>query len=649
MPFRFLLGLLRVVLLAAWLPVLAVASLLVLYHQAFEERVYPGVVVGDVGVGGYTLVEARGAVQAHVERVLGGPLPLRYGDIEVHTTLGDLGVGLAEADAAALAEQAWRTGRAPGASAWLREQLRLWKYGARLPLRLALHPDHARWMLTRLAQALDQPAASARLEIERTDTGLEVRTSPASAGRRLNVDATVDRLQRALEGGVPGIPAVIDLVVEPVEPAVTDTAVGAAHDAITRLTARPVTFVGADGRTWTLAPAALLDALHVTGLPSVGAPAAEGPLPDGAAGAPPQAVEVQVDEARLRALVLAVCREADEPAHNPRLEVQDLQVVVRPGKAGRLVDCDAAVQDTLRAMTADAADAAGPADGRTVRLRTVEDRPSVEPHAAAAAAAWANARLAAPLALEHAGQHWTVERRDLVGFVALPDTQAVPRRAGGVAPRMAPAGPALGTDFDREKVRAFLERWVPGWVGYDPALAPVDAALEVRDGRVEIVPERLGVGVDFDALAEQVVAGLRSLDPARRTIPVRIVPRPPRLTAAHLAAARAAALRLVGRPIVVRWPAGEAVITPEELLPMLKFQRTPDGVLPYLGRGALIERVEALARQVDAAAAKMGWRDAAGRPWRMDVLMTAAEVWAQAQTDEREVEVYWSFETAGAE
>lgn len=622
----------RLVALLALLPALLAFSGLVVYRASHDDLIYPGVSVRGIDLASQTRDQARRSILGYVDAVGRRPFTLRYDDGEFRTTLTALGLSLPDDDLEQLVDRAWRSGREDDLLPWVRSQVTLLRRGFMLPLSPRLDRERGRLTLRRFAEELDETAVNAHLSIERAGAVFEVHTTPARPGRRLNVEATLDRLQRALEAI--DLPNSVPALVEQTHPAITDEYIAAARDRVTRALAGPLTFQRDDGRSWAIAAIALLDVVEITGLET---------------GAPP--VDVRIKQEQLHQLVVKVADQADQPAQNPRLALEGTEVVVQPGAPGRLVDRDAAARDALEQLTG---------DSRTIVLKMGPDQPWVLEADLTEIRAQANARLALPLTLEFADQRWKLERKDLSGFLLLPNTQLLPRPsptpaagaavaqsaglsraapAGQPTPTQAPARPRLPIDvtLDRAKIRTYLGEWVAPWVARDP----VDASLQLRERRMEVRPGQTGVAVDYDGTAADMVRRFHLETESERVVRVGLVARPPRVTESALVAARDAANLLIGRPVVVRSPVGDWTITVDELIAMLRFQGTPPSLAPFLSRERLVERIEAIAREADTRAAAAALRSDAGGPRRADVLMTAAAAWASAQTDDRSADLHW--------
>jgi hypothetical protein len=392
---------------------------------------------------------------------------------------------------------------------------------------------------------------------------------------------------------------------------VTDAQVAGAGALASRLLSGPITFTHNAAHHYDLPPTALAQALRV--------------VPDPAG---PGSVALQFDRATLAELVGQVATQLESPAANPGLELRGDTVVIRPGKPGQLVDREAALRETLARL--DNGD-------RQVTLPMKDDRPAIADSGLDAARDWVNDRLARPLTLEYQDRRWELTRADLAPLLALPDVDAVVR-ASDPSARTLP----LDVHLDVMKLRDLLVRSLLPRIGMDPARTVADAALELHDHRVEIRAARSGLGVDYDALVGDLSARFASLDPAARTVQVQVAERAPRVADEDLAAARDLANTIIGREIVVRDAFDEWKISPAELESMLKLRNDAGLPMAYLGRDKLLERTEQIARLAEARTGATQVRAANGRPATVDRLLTAATIWAAAQSDDRTLDLQWA-------
>ncbi len=212
------------------------------YQLHYRDRVYRGVRVWELEVGGLRRDQAQQALERYLDpwRV---SWVLRDGEQTWTVTPDLLGVRL---DAWATAEAAFAIGRS-GSAAWnLGEQLRVAVSGAQVPPVIIYDEPTTRRYLEELADEIYRPVQDAEL----TRHGLSFFETRPQVGRQLNVEATLSALQQSI--GRLG-PQEINLVVQETAPRVIDASI--AHDRAVWLTSQPLTlYVESASLTFTLSP-----------------------------------------------------------------------------------------------------------------------------------------------------------------------------------------------------------------------------------------------------------------------------------------------------------------------------------------------------------------------------------------------------------
>ncbi len=219
------------------------------YSQHYAGRIYPGVGVYGVSLGGLTVDEAAVVLQSAFPDPATLPLTLRDGERTWNHSWADLGLHLDPLATARLAYQVGREGTP--------EQ----QCAAQLQARVA------GWPLSPVIVLPAQAQATAALEsfasevlVPPVDAGLLIQPGgltpvPARAGRGLDVEATVAVLQHTIGVGPGGL--VMELLTRPVAPAIGDP--GPAQAQAELLLSRPFTLVADDlltgfSATWAFGP-----------------------------------------------------------------------------------------------------------------------------------------------------------------------------------------------------------------------------------------------------------------------------------------------------------------------------------------------------------------------------------------------------------
>ena len=636
----------RLLLLLCLLPILLGATVLASYRQSQEERVYTGVRVFGIDLSRMTRQEAAGAIRQQLVTLGSRPFELRFDGEAIDVTLAKMGLTVDSNDVNALGEQAWAVGRNDDLRTWLVDQLVLLRHGFDLPVTAQFDRERALAEIARHAPVVERVTLNADLSVQRAGDRLEVHTKPAQVGRRINVAATLDRLQQAMAGT---LPTHLDLVLDEAPPAITDEDIAPAREAVEHLLGSPFEF--RDGaRVWRLEPNTAFEMLEITGLKEARPP-----------------VAALLNEEKLAQFVERTVRLADDPAINPFFEIENGEVVVRQGRSGRLADAPATFELARQAINGTGA--------KSVDIVFKEDKPWLQPQDLEPARAQANAVLDVPIQIETPAQpgivakQWTLTRADLVQFLVLPSTRNAPRDYATLQPALRPR---FEIALDSGRVANFLGREIAPWVSEDP----VDAALELKTTRIELPnpdysPEttlpptltenryrvellnaRDGRGPDYDGTFAVMQAALRAsyLAPpdAEKTpqrVTVRLAPRRPRVVDTDLALAQAQANTLIEEPVAIRWLNNTWTVTRDELNNMLRYQPGRDGKLTaYLSRDGLLAKATAIAREAERnpRAPRSSWDELLP----VDIPNTARAIWnaAQAPLSARSGDVVWNDE-----
>jgi vancomycin resistance protein YoaR len=238
---------------------LALAVVLLASVLAFElyyaERIYPGVRVWGVDVGGMRSEEAAAALEEALG--LGEPLVTLRGpgrSWDVHPA--DLGLRL---DPEATLSPAYGLGREGSRAGGLLAQLRLLAAGENLSPIVVYDERVARLYLEALAEQVDFPPTDATLSL----AGLTPVVNPAQSGRYLDVEATLAVLAPLVTRLAP---AEVELVIREIPPPVADAEPARAE--AEALLSGPLTLVLAAPRAgdpgpWAIEPAQLAGMLVV--------------------------------------------------------------------------------------------------------------------------------------------------------------------------------------------------------------------------------------------------------------------------------------------------------------------------------------------------------------------------------------------------
>ncbi len=305
---------------------LAAAILLtpVAYRFAYRERLYPGVQVNGLPVGGLRPVEALAHLEAAGLRPE-APVTLTAGDRRWPLAPGQSGLALDLRATVAEAYAVGRSGSGPAAfGAMLASRLR----GRSLAAIVTLDEIQARAALAELAATFDRPPEDAGLRV----SAGTVEPVPSVTGLALDKAAALDTLREAASAGLWPVRG-LALPYRETRPAVTDASAVVAD--ARALLARPVTLRSGE-LTWSLPPERLATMLRVV---KTGA-------------------DIRLDVARdafrewLTPVTQAISRTAEAPRFHFDVEAQRLQLI-RPGLAGARVNVERTTERLLSAADTD--------------------------------------------------------------------------------------------------------------------------------------------------------------------------------------------------------------------------------------------------------------------------------------------------------
>ncbi len=327
---------------AAMALVLAVPAL---YRMAQGDRIYPGVHVAGVDLGG---LNASEAVERLAEAGIDPRAPIRLEADDQNWTLSPDEAGL-RMDANATVTAAWQLGRGNRPAA-LAEMLTARFSGRDLPVVVDFDENRAREALGGLADDFDREAVNAHIAMD----GTQVVEAPAVVGRFINLPAALASLQGVARAGRwPIGPLRLDY--SRVEPAVDEA--GEALQTARALLSRPLT-LRAEGEAWTLPPEALAPMLTTQ--------------PDGGQ------VRLDIDRQALAGWLAPVTEAISQSAQLPRFRFvadEGRLALLEGGRSGRQLGLDETAERIL---------AAGRDGSHLVRLAIETQAPAVPDDADAA-------------------------------------------------------------------------------------------------------------------------------------------------------------------------------------------------------------------------------------------------------------------------
>lgn len=418
----------RLALALGAVPIGLLGSVAVTFRTVNQDVVYPRVRVAGAPVGGLPVSDARAAVRrASGDRVL-DEIVLRAGDKVWRRRLAALGVGADDRTVSGALDAAWRIGHRDTWHEWWADAVILVRGGVDVAPRFTLDRDQARQALVALAPVVERNPVDAEVVLVQAGDGYEVHLTPSITGIRLDIDATVDAIgaASARAGDV-----VVDLVTVVTQANVSTEALRTATAAATALVDDPIELVDPeDPRRRTVLDAPTAHAMLELGRERGGI-----------------VTSATLDPHALRAWVSSVAATIDRPPTNARVAVELGRLVVVPGVAGRRLDVEA----TARRVEATLATA-----GRAVEMVVNPDLPWVPIDVLEEARTQVEAATRDPIVLVIPADELAPERQITIGsdlllsWLALPDSQSIPRDTSRMPPATRPTltwavdGTALG-------------------------------------------------------------------------------------------------------------------------------------------------------------------------------------------------------------
>ncbi|MHB8112331.1 MAG: VanW family protein [Bellilinea sp.] len=222
----------------------------------FGGRIYPGVTVAGVSVGGLSPAGAAGEIQAKITFPEEGRILLQDGENAWLVAPQEVGLFL---DPGASAAGAFEYGRSGSLINRLSSQFEGWYAGADLAPALVFDQRLARQYLVGLASQIDRPVVEANLGVQ----GTEVIVRSGEIGRTLDVDASLIALSTQVQTLQDGI---VPLVIKETPPVILDPSAQA--EVARTILSQPLTLTmpegqSADGAPWVIEPAALAGMLAI--------------------------------------------------------------------------------------------------------------------------------------------------------------------------------------------------------------------------------------------------------------------------------------------------------------------------------------------------------------------------------------------------
>lgn len=258
----------------------------------------PGIVIGEVDVGGLAPDEARRLLEREVAELAARPIELTYAGGSLQTAGEELGLQASIDEALRVAQES------RGSISRLKARLGL-SDPVEIPLAYATQPDRVAKVLERVRREIERGAVSAKVTL----AGDAVLVTPAQPGVTLDTEAAAEALAGLPEGTV-------ELELAETEPNVTTDEAVAVKASVETLLSDPPTVYFKSTR-WAPAPALLREAMSIRNRKGT--------------------VRVKLDPALLERPLRRAFREHEREPLDATFRLKGKRVVVVPGRDGRAV------------------------------------------------------------------------------------------------------------------------------------------------------------------------------------------------------------------------------------------------------------------------------------------------------------------------
>ncbi len=300
-----------------------------IFQLMYSGRIFPGVYIHDVYVGGLSVDEAADYLSRNYQFSDSGNLTLKYLDESISVKPGQLGACL---DAVSTAEEAYQFGRGFPLRKWVWQQALVFAPHIEIAPVLIFDEQIAVEFFQQISSERDQPLVEASLELD----GTRVTASPGQIGQILDMNASLVAIHKRLMKSNPGI---IDLPVEQQYPSMMDAEkfISLAQDILDQPfvieTPKDVNHLE---RIWTITPENLAPMLvfKVSGKDS-------------------STIIPQINEEYLLILLLSTSDQVDSLPENPRFvfndDTRELDLLSE-GKNGRTLDVETSIEMIQNAL-----------------------------------------------------------------------------------------------------------------------------------------------------------------------------------------------------------------------------------------------------------------------------------------------------------
>ncbi len=442
---------------------LVAGAMMVSYNLFYDGKMFPGVAVLSIDVGGCTEAEARDLVSSRLHSYAKGALTAQYGGQEWTVTPEEFGLRY---DVDKMVEDGYAIGREGNvAEQFVIRALALTRGQSARPA-VWFEKQAQENVLNETAAAVDRPVRDAEMGV---DPNGAIRISSSQTGLKVNPAATVEKFEASF---VPLSTNKLSLIVDETKPQVVEADLAKTQATAQKIVGEALT-LKLGGKSWSASEKDLLGMLRFSKNAGGG-----------------EKVKAQLDNTLLAEYLKRIAAETNNEPKDAYLEYKNGKVNLVPGEDGIVLDVDA----NVAAINSQAV-----SDARTLTLVQKTQKPAIVDGSLLEAKAAAEKMIAEPFILKYGELAWTLTPSQLGGMLAFEKEQTA---QGG--------GTRVVATFDKARFTKFLEP-INDRIG-KPAK---DARFRFKDGQLSIASDSVdGLTVDPDATMQSVVTEARQ---GRRT------------------------------------------------------------------------------------------------------------------------------------
>ncbi len=516
--------------------ILLLLAALGVYAIAYSGKIYPGVKVLGVDLSGKTKQEAARLLQSRADELLESPVVLTADKHRFQVKSSDLGVNF---DIQAMVNSAYQFGRSDAfASRWFQRFMAPFKEHEVTPV-VALDNAKTRNALESIASTVDRPVRDAKIILG--EDGPRFITS--QVGVRLDVDANLKSLSNSIPRAYEKS-TTVSLKVVYTRPSIKDSDLQPIYKGLVAAWNRPLTLKFGD-KQWSMPVSEVRQLLRLD---------TSGKLP-----------KPYLLEAPIRNWLEDISQEVDSDPVDARIKVLSQSVELMPHKDGYTL---------LEDQTAERIQAEAFKSG-TIDVVVQVTHPNITTESLKPVVDKANVMVSQPFEVFYRNRSWTLEPQDLIQMLRWnqDDTPPTPY-------------------ISRNKLRAWLSR-----IAERIERSPINARVTVDNGKVRIIPARIGVRLNIDTNLKALISAISSGN--TRQFALQVQRWEPKIKSADLRPAVDLANQLISKPITVSYSGGSWSIDSTTLASWLHWEGKGKNITPVLDYDSVRSFVYQIAQQVN--------------------------------------------------